>query len=1089
VITIRRVAARSQRRLWRLVDLRPPTAGNATTRSCARNAPHGFDAAREGPDTLRACRIVKGETLDDFTDLSGWSAVTSGQARLDISPDRGPRDGAMRLDFDFKGGGGFVVARKRFALRLPDTYAFTFDVRGVAPANKLEFKLVDRSGHNVLRYQEDAFGFSVEWRPLRVRSSQIDFAWGPAGSGPARQVGAIELVIAAAPGGKGTVWIANLGLEDHSYRSIPVVQASSALPGHEARWAVDRRAETSWRSEPSDEPQWFLVDFGEPRDYGGLLVRWDPATRPRPFDVEISVDGMAWETVYSSGRPDAARSYVYLPQVTSQQLRLRLHRGGGDATGIGIAEIDVRPIEFSRSLNAFFRGIAANEPRGSFPRYLGAEQTYWTPVSGVNGGTAPALLNEDGLLEVDRGTWSIEPFLYIGDQLVTWADAAPTQELEQGFLPIPSSVWRKDGITLRTTAFTTGEGDRGVLYVRYRIGNLRTEPRRLRFFAALRPFQVTPPWQAWHELGGVARITTLEYASGVVSVNRENVVVPLTAPSGFGAAAFERADVTDYLRSGDVPPEESVRDGFGYASGALRYDLDLPGGSGRDVYLAASSRTEGPALALPPRDVDGAARFDAALREWRAKLGRIDFRLPPTARAFTETFRTAAAHILVNRDGPALQPGPRRYARSWIRDGATMAAALLRAGCTEEVRDYVRWYARHQAPDGTVPCCVDRHGPDWLVEHDSQGELIHTVMEHFRFTGDRAFLTEMWPAVTKSVDRIEALRNQRLTAEFQTPEKRACYGLLPESVSHEGYLAHPVHAYWDDFWALRGLKDAAAMARVLADRPQEARLAALRDSFRETLLASIVTTMTDRGLDYIPASVEWADADPAATANAIVLLDETRALPQAAIERTFDEYLSSFRKRRGGELDWTNYSPYEIRIIGALLRLGRRELALELAQFFLGDRRPSAWNQWSEIAWRDPRSPGHIGDMPHTWVAAEFALAFRSMLAFERETDDALVVAAGIPAEWLEGDDAGVGVDSLPTWYGTLGFAMQRADDGVDVDLTLTGDMVMPAGGIVVRPPGDRPLRAVVVNGKPIGRFTDEEATVEELPAKVRLIR
>jgi hypothetical protein len=73
VITIRRVAARSQRRLWRLVDLRPPTAGNATTRSCARNAPHGFDAAREGPDTLRACRIVKGETLDDFTDLSGWS--------------------------------------------------------------------------------------------------------------------------------------------------------------------------------------------------------------------------------------------------------------------------------------------------------------------------------------------------------------------------------------------------------------------------------------------------------------------------------------------------------------------------------------------------------------------------------------------------------------------------------------------------------------------------------------------------------------------------------------------------------------------------------------------------------------------------------------------------------------------------------------------------------------------------------------------------------------------------------------------------------------------------------------------------------
>jgi hypothetical protein len=82
-----------------------------------------------------------------------------------------------------------------------------------------------------------------------------------------------------------------------------------------------------------------------------------------------------------------------------------------------------------------------------------------------------------------------------------------------------------------------------------------------------------------------------------------------------------------------------------------------------------------------------------------------------------------------------------------------------------------------------------------------------------------------------------------------------------------------------------------------------------------------------------------------------------------------------------------------------------------------------------------------------------------------------------------------VGVDGLPTWYGTLGFAMRRAGDGVDMDLTLTGDVMMPAGGIVVRPPGDAPLRAVVVNGKPITRFTDAQATVEELPAKVRLIR
>ena len=59
-------------------------------------------------------------------------------------------------------------------------------------------------------------------------------------------------------------------------------------------------------------------------------------------------------------------------------------------------------------------------------------------------------------------------------------------------------------------------------------------------------------------------------------------------------------------------------------------------------------------------------------------------------------------HILINRDGPAFHPGPRRYSRSWIRDGAMMGAALLRMGCVAEMRDFIRWYARFQTEDGNL---------------------------------------------------------------------------------------------------------------------------------------------------------------------------------------------------------------------------------------------------------------------------------------------------------------------------------------------------------------------------------------------------
>ena len=88
-----------------------------------------------------------------------------------------------------------------------------------------------------------------------------------------------------------------------------------------------------------------------------------------------------------------------------------------------------------------------------------------------------------------------------------------------------------------------------------------------------------------------------------------------------------------------------------------------------------------------------------------------------------------------------------------------------------------------------------------------------------------------------------------------------------------------------------------------------------------------------------------------------------------------------------------SYTPYEIRIIGALVRFGQRDAALELLKFFLSDRRPPPWNQWPEIAWRDHKAPAHIGDIPHTWIAAEYVLAVRTLIAYEREADQCLVLA------------------------------------------------------------------------------------------------
>ena len=244
---------------------------------------------------------LREKVLDTFEDLSGWKAITSGQAALRISQDQGLKGKAMRLDFDFLGGGGFVVAAKAFFLELPESYSFLFHIRGRAPRNAFEFKLVDETHQNVWRYRVEAFDFQETWQPLTIRSHQVGFAWGPLGGGPPRNVAAMELVIAAGPGGSGTVCIDALRFRDETYRSRPLIQVSSALPGHGPENVLTPDG-SCWRSEAPHEPQWLLMDFQQEREYGGLVVQWEKGFQPRKFDVQVSLDGTAWNTVYATSQ-------------------------------------------------------------------------------------------------------------------------------------------------------------------------------------------------------------------------------------------------------------------------------------------------------------------------------------------------------------------------------------------------------------------------------------------------------------------------------------------------------------------------------------------------------------------------------------------------------------------------------------------------------------------------------------------------------------------------------------------------------------------------------------------------------------------
>lgn len=1030
---------------------------------------------------------MRARVLDDFERLDGWTAQPSDGVTLAIRSDSGARGRAMRLDFDFQGGGGYAVARKAIPLALDSNYTISFRIRGVARPNNLEFKLVDASGDNVWWVNRRAFAFPDDWREVTIRKRHIEFAWGPAGGGAPRDIASIEIAITAGEGGAGSVWIDELTYTPMSpvvpYAGTPLARASSSAAGSAPAAALDADSLTAWLSAPGERESWLELDFGQVRELGGLTVDWDSADFALSYRVEILDPAGTWAAVRRVIGGDGGRDHLFLPETETRKIRLVMY---GRQRGVAIRTITVQPLAYAASRNAFVTTVAREAAPGSYPKYLQrVVQSYWTLV-GVDGDDDEALMNEEGMLEVDESRFSIEPFLQFDDRLTTWADVTTVQSLERRSLPIPSVRWDGAGLSLTVTAFADGTPGASCLVARYRVRNTGAERRRGSLHLALRPFQVNPSWQFLSVAGGVAPVRALRWGDGVVRVDADKTVIPLTPPTAFGASTFDGGDIVEHIRRGRVPAASDVSDDFGAASGALTYALDLAPGAERNVYVAVPFHTDrcglGPAADDRAAAELGERKLVAAIAGWEERLGRMRITLPPASEHLAHAVRSNLAFILINRDGPRIQPGSRSYKRSWIRDGSLTSAAMLRLGHDDEVRAFAEWYAPFQYPSGKVPCCVDARGADPVPEHDSHGQLIYLVMEYFRHTGDRAFLERMWPHIAGAVAYIDSLRRQRLTPEYESGELRAFRGLVPQSISHEGYSAKPMHSFWDDAFVLRGLKDAAAAAAVLG-RPERPRYEAMRDEFRGSVNEAYRLTMARHGIDYLPGSVELGDFDATSTTVAVAPGGEEARLPQLALARTFARYFEFFTARRDGRASWEAYTPYEHRVVGTLVRLGEKARAHQVLDFLMGDRRPAAWNGWAEVVWRDPSAPKFIGDMPHTWVGSDYIRSVLDFFAYERESDSSLVVGAGVTEAWAT-SATGAGVQGLSTPFGTLDFTMRG--DARTVRVRLAGDVRVPPGGIVVRSPMERAPRSATVGGRAT-LLRDGSVVVRRLPAEVVL--
>jgi hypothetical protein len=726
----------------------------------------------------------------------------------------------------------------------------------------------------------------------------------------------------------------------------------------------------------------------------------------------------------------------------SRYLRVTVY-AANSPDGAIIKELKLRIQNKDRMPIGQLEQAAMAGPQQLYPQALVGRQVYWTTLGEFDQGQQ-ALFDEYGNLEPARGAPQITPLLRLNGVLHGAPEYAEIRHsLVDGSLPIPSVTWSVLEVELRATALA----HRCQARVEYHISNRSPMRQKGALVLAVRPAQINPYWQH----GGHAVISVIAVDGRRVWVNDRLYAEFSSEPAYTAIAEFDQGDVINLVESAPQQTARQLRSDSGLLSAACEFPFSLE--PERSIAFVVSSPMKNDVAANASMAFD--VIRETVVRKWRSKIGPRRILLGD--REVSDTVEAQTALILVNATGFALKPGPRHYDRTWIRDGSSQALALLWAGLIQEAKDYVIWYSSRIYANGMVPPILNvdgsinrGYGSD--IEFDAQGEFVSIAASVYRISRDRAFLRTIFEPVLRATRFIEVLR-ARTNALYDQSSR--FHGLLAPSISHEGY-GKPSYSYWDDFFALSACRNCEYLATELGEMDIAAEFRAKGQAFARDLTSSLRMTTKSLGTGLIHASADREDVDPSSTSIAFEPCRVDDVLPAEFIPATYD--LAARHLDEIAEPGFTGaYTPYILRNLNAFVSLGRFDDAFRLLSAALAGRRPGGWRHWAEVVWGLPTSPEYIGDMPHTWVGAEFSTAIRRMLL--RENGKTLELFRAVPDVWWHDD--GIRLNELPTDFGIINLRAQRDHSRAVIELDLTGPM---PERITVRYPGVKEAQA---DGKP----------------------
>lgn len=463
------------------------------------------------------------------------------------------------------------------------------------------------------------------------------------------------------------------------------------------------------------------------------------------------------------------------------------------------------------------------------------------------------------------------------------------------------------------------------------------------------------------------------------------------------------------------------------------------------------------------RTHDWAQEVAQAKKEWHDLFGRA-LKMTIPDQAVSNAYLAGLADIFIMRepvvDGSiAGTPGTEAYRAASSGEAAIAAVALDQNGLHDEALAGFKAALGMQEPDGDW---IDYKGWSRLMWCAS-GFKTWMIMDHYRLTGDKQFLADMYPRMLASSRWQE---RQRATMRPTEGERPVTYGLMPRGFGDCGlnddgdlYGIFFPHNIWS-VYADRCTLEAAEILGKTADVPELKRI-------YETAHADLLTAL-DRGAIRENDS-RWIPGTPGKTCGshwgAVNVAFPCRLVPpdHELVNGTLQCLEANMSKgglplHLGWQVDGLWVAVALDNLAEVHLVRGNGDAAVKYLYATLNHGTPLL--TWCEERGQEPGNANCGGDRQHLWTPLSVVRLVRDMLVMEN--GDRLDLAMGTARDWLASGKP-IGVDNACTHFGPVSYQMQyeRAQSTVAGEVNQANNATAATTVLHIRLPGGLRVKSV----------------------------